>query len=53
MIKGSRWVHKRILNRLKKWYLVSRETKLEEPMMMLYDLFDVPKPEKKLYQKKK
>ena len=46
MIKRLRWVHKCHLNQLKKRYSDSRDTKLEESMMVLYDLFDVPKPEK-------
>ena len=51
MIKGLRWVHKHHLNQLKKQYSGSEDTRLKDPMMVLYDLFDVPTQEKKLYSK--
>ena len=50
-IKGLRRLHKCHLNQLKKWYSSSKDRRLKEPMMVLYDLFDVPKPEKIIQEK--
>ena len=46
MIKGPKGVHKPHVNQLKKRYSGSRATRLEEPMMVLNDLFNIPIQEK-------
>ncbi len=45
MVKGKKWEHKSHWNQLKKRFTEERPSRKEEPMQILYDIFDVPTPQ--------
>ena len=44
IIKHPRWKDRRHINQIKNRYTHNTEERVEEPMSVIYDIFEVPRP---------